>query len=151
MSAYLAREHNDAVFAAVQAICEALSPVRYAGDSDVPSQVKDSKGVVDPAKMPYAVVYPLGSSSFDGSMALDDLDSDAFPTSQVTFVGASREQADWLRDQVRPQILGTYLTISDRKVGPVRLHAETPSDKDTTVTPYLFWCVDQYRAFSTPS
>lgn len=146
MSAYLTRDHNTAVLAAVQTICASLNPVRYAGDGDVPDEVR-TNGVV--TTCPYCVVYALGSSTFDGSMS--DLDSDAFPTSQVTFVGVSREQADWLRDRVRSAILGTYLTIQDRLVGPVRLHTELASSKDTTVTPFVFWAADQYRAFSTPA
>jgi hypothetical protein len=148
MSAYLSREHNAAILAAVQAICTSLSPIRYVGDGDVPAEVK-TEGVV--TTYPYAVIYPLGASTFDGSMASDDLDSDAFPTTQVTFVGVSREQSDWLRDQVRAGLVGTHVVVQDRKVGPVRLHAELPSSKDTTVTPYVFWCVDHYRAFSTPA
>ncbi len=146
---YSSRDHDNAVLAAVRLICAGLPEPMFAGDGDVPAEVKGDKGNV--AQYPYCVVYPLGSSTFDGPLSRDQLDADAWPTTQVTFNGATREQAAWLQDQVRPRIVGTFLQVAGRSVGPVRLHMELPASRDTTVTPYVYWAVDQYRAFSSPA
>lgn len=149
MSAADSREHNAAMLLMIQDICGSLSPARYAGDMVVPSEVKDSTGAV--AEYPYAVVYPTGAALIDGSLDVDDLDSDIFPTTQVTCVGLGREQAEWLQSQIRDRILGTYVTVSGRTVGPVRLHVALAAARDDTLgDPILFYALDQYRVFSTP-
>ena len=80
-----------------------------------------------------------------------DLDADAWPTVQVTFVGDSREQVDSLRDDVRAAVLGTFLDVDGRRVGPVRLHDERPVERDDDVTPPLLYAIDRYRTYSTPA
>lgn len=139
MNTYLAGVHNNAMLAAIRAAGHPAAP--RTGDSVRP----------DDRALPYAVMYPLGSSVFDGSHAAQDLDSDAWPVTQVTFVGESREQVDDLRDAVRAAVLGTYLTVAGRRVGPVRLHDERGVDKDDDTTPPLLFAVDRYRAYSTPA
>lgn len=134
MSGYLAQLHNDAMLAAVTAAAAGFA----VGDAVKP----------DGTALPYAVVYPLGSPTFDGSLAVSDLDDDAWPTTQVTFVGVSRQQVDGLRDRVRA-LLGTYVVVEGRRVGPIRLHDERPIERDDDVTPPLLYAVDRYRPFST--
>lgn len=132
MPVYASRLHSDAFLAAVSAIWPRV------GDASAPADVT----------LPYAVVYPL-DAAFDGSMS--DLDADADPITQITYVGATREQAQWLRDKVRTDLLGQFLVVSGRRVGPVRIQAERPVLQDRDVTPHLMYAIDRYRAWSTPA
>lgn len=138
MSVYSSRLHTSAFVAAVEAL--GVTTGDGGGDAQGPVQ-KD-------LTLPYAVVHAVGSS-FDGPMG--DLDADAFAITQVTFCGETREQAQWLQDKVRSGLVGTVLTVAGRSLGTVRMHMERPAGRDTTVTPYVWWAVDQYRVFSTPS
>jgi hypothetical protein len=140
MSTYSPLDHTNAIIAAIEALGVTVGD--GGGDQDGSVQTDLTP--------PYAVVYALGST-FAGSMATDDLDSDAWPTTQVTFVGVGREQVQWLQNKVRVGLVGQRLTVANRALGIVRLHMELPAGRDTTVTPYLWWAVDQYRCYSTPA
>lgn len=139
MSTYDPRTHTDAIIEAIKALGVTVGD--GGGDQDGPVQ-KD-------LTLPYAVVYTLGSGGFDGPM--DHLDDDAWPTYQVTFCGQSREQAQWLQAKVRDGLVGTRLVVEGSKCGPIRMHAERTPGRDTTVTPYVWWAIDQYRYSSTPA
>lgn len=140
MSTYDPRTHTNAIIAAIKALGVTVGD--GGGDQDGPLQ-KDLTA-------PYAVVYTL-PATLDGSMAVDDLDGDAWPTVQVTFVGQGREQAQWLQAKVRDGLLGSVLVVDGRTCGPIRLHAERTPGRDTTVTPYIWWAIDQYRYLSSPA
>jgi hypothetical protein len=141
--AYPGSTHNAAFFAAVKAAWP------LTGDAQAP----DGVGYDDMGRLeqPYAVVYPQGTGQVDGSLDATDLDSDAWPSTQVTYVGRTRDQADSLRTLVRGRVLGTFLTVSGRQVGPVRLELERPIQADHKAPPVLFYAIDLYRAFNTPS
>lgn len=117
------------------------------GDSIAPEgiEVDDQKRLV----RPYAVLYPQGSGAFDGSIS--DPDTDAWPVVQVTYVGRDRAQADALRDRCRVDVIGALLAVDGRQVGPVRIDHELPTRRDDDVTPHVFYAVDLYRTFSTPT
>ena len=100
---------------------------------------------------PYAVLYPLGGAGYDGSLHAQDLDEDAWPTWQVTTVGVSPEQAEGVRDAIRAAVLGQTLTVASSRLGPVRLLDEQGVTIDHDVTPPLFYAIDRYRAYSTPT
>jgi hypothetical protein len=129
------RTHTSAVLAAVRAIHP------RAGDLDVP----------DDETLPYCIVYPLGAVQLDGSLEAGDEQNDVWPAWQVTSIGSTREQAEWLQDKVRAGLLGTYLTVAGRRVGPVRLDEAQAAQRDTDVTPYAYYAVDRFRLLSTPS
>jgi hypothetical protein len=139
MSVYSTRLHTDAVIAAIQDLGVTVGD--GGGDADGPVQ-KD-------LTLPYAVVYAVGAT-FDGPLSAEDLDADAWPTTQVTFCGQTREQAQWLQDTVRAGLVGQVLAVDGRNLGRVRLYMERPAGRDTSVTPYVWWAVDQYRTFSSP-
>lgn len=135
MTGYDSRPHSDAFLDAVKALWSRV------GDAQAPADVT----------LPYCIVYPLGSATFDGSNLAADLDADAFPLYQVTSVGGTREQAEFMRDKVRDGLLGTSLTVSGRRVGPVRLEDEQSVQVDFQVTPHLLYAVDRMRVYSTPA
>lgn len=135
MTAYLASPHSNAMLALLTSAWDRM------GDATKP----------DDTTLPYAVMYPLGSSVFDGSHADGDLDSDAWPVTQVTYVGESRDQVDQVRDVVRAAVLGNYLTVAGRRVGPIRLDDERPIDRDDDVNPPLLYAIDRFKAYSTPA
>ncbi|MFF7586754.1 hypothetical protein ACFZCK_04575 [Kitasatospora purpeofusca] len=56
------------------------------------------------AAFPYSVLYPLGGTS-DGP-PFGDADADARLLYQVTSIGQSAEQAEWMGDKVRSTLLG---------------------------------------------
>lgn len=140
---FLSDPHATAFHAAVVA----LWPLT--GDAKVPTAdlEYDENGLL---RKPYAVVYPLDASEFDGSLAAADVQGDAWPLTQVTYVGASRSHADQVRDRIRTGLAGVYLTVAGRKVGPVRLEQQLPTRRDDTVTPALFYAVDIFRTYTTP-
>jgi hypothetical protein len=137
---YASRTHSSAFLAAARALWPAAASGARVGDAIAPPDLT----------LPYAIAYPLGSAVFDGSLDVADLDSDAQPSWQVTSVGGTREQADLLRDKFRP-LLGTYLTVAGRRVGPIRLDDEQAVQIDKSVTPHLFYAVDRFKAMSTPA
>ncbi|MCW2498271.1 hypothetical protein, partial [Jatrophihabitans sp.] len=97
---------------------------------------------------PYAIAYPLDSATFDGSIG--DPQGDAWPVTQITSVGETREQASTLRDRLRDGLTGQHLTVDGRTVGPVRLDQAEPIRRDDDVRPPVFYAVDRYRTFNTP-
>lgn len=140
MSTYDPRTHTDAVIAAIQALGVTVGD--GGGDADGPMH-KD-------LTLPYAVVYALPSGAFEGSMDTKSLDAYASPTVQVTFCGEGRSQAQWLQKKVRDALVGSRLAVDGRHCDPIRLHTELAPGRDTTVTPYIWWAIDQYRYSSTP-
>jgi hypothetical protein len=137
---YASRPHSSAFLAAARALWPNSVTGARVGDAIAPADTT----------LPYAIAYPLGSATFDGSLDTADLDGDAWPLWQITSVGGTREQAEFLRDKFRA-LLGTYLTVAGRRVGPIRLDDEQAVQIDKDVTPHLFYAVDRLRLYSTPS
>lgn len=142
MTTYAPHPHNTAVLALVRAAWALV------GDAQAPAGLTyDAKGLLISA---YAVVYPIGSATFDGSLDGSDGQGDAWPITQVTYVGRTREQADALRSKVREQLLGQAVTVNGRRVGPVELDVELAVTRDDDVRPPVFYAIDRYRCYSTP-
>lgn len=141
---YLAGAHTSAFLAAVRDLWSLV------GDGHEPDEgLKFSAGGL--LLSPYCVVHGGDTSAFDGSLDPTDLDSDAWPIVQVTYIGGSRAHADTLRDLVRAGLLGQYLDIAGRKAGPVRLELERRVQRDEKVQPALYYAIDQYRTYTTPN
>jgi hypothetical protein len=140
---YLGSPHTAAVLALIKTAWALV------GDGVAPDGLtRDADGRLI---QPYVVLYPLGTPRFDGSLGPGDEQSDAWPAVQLTSVGSSREQAEWMRDKTRTALLGQYLTVIGRRVGPLRLLDEQAVTRQDDVTPHLYFAVDRFRAFSTPS
>ncbi len=100
------------------------------GDADAPAEVSGAG---------YVVVYPLPGGSFDGSLA--DAWSDADPVYQLTSVGRSRQQCEWVADKARVTMLAATWTLPDgRKVMRVRpdMSGGTMRDDDTGGPPIWY-------------
>ena len=69
----------------------------------------------------------------------------------VHSVGTTPEQAQWVAERVYAQLLGARLTIPGRKARPVRAITSQPLQKDTDVSPPLFYCVDVFGLTTTPA
>jgi hypothetical protein len=123
------REHTDAVIAAL------ATAGLTVGDAEAPDG--------DP---PYVVVYRI----FDRRMGtLEGPDDDATITYQVTCVGTSRKQAEWLADEVG-DALAAGLTVTGRTIPRIAPEAGSGTVmRDDDVTPPLFYVTPRYRVMST--
>lgn len=135
------RTHSDALVAQIEAagvvVGDAAPPTVAYGWQGAPGQS---------VFVPYAIVYPL-TQSFDGGLGCPDADSDF--EWQVTCVGESREQADWVRAKVDAALIGQTLTVSGRYVPRIRSSGGAGTRRDDTTQPPLFISTPRYAAMST--
>jgi hypothetical protein len=125
------REHTDAVIAALEGLELAV------GDAIAPDQ--------DP---PYVVVYPIPGGGSTGTLGAQH--DDAILVYQVTCVGSSREQAEWLADKALELLEGS-LSVDGRRVCNVDLDMHGGVQRDDQVTPPVFWSMPRFRITTTPS
>lgn len=96
---------------------------------------------------PFAIVYPIsGISEGPAGRGRND---DAVSTVQVTYVGVTREQAEWLRDKGRTA-LAAGVTVDGRHVFLTDLEDQGVRRNDALPTPE-FYAVDRYPLWHTPS
>jgi hypothetical protein len=98
---------------------------------------------------PYVVVYPVAGGRTTGT--LGDLDGDAELVFQVTCVGMSREQAQWLENKTLGLLGVGTVTITGRIVNRVSLEGFGGIFRDDTKSQPLFMAVPRFRVLSTPS
>lgn len=113
----------------------------------VHSRVGDAVAPAD-TTFPYAVLYPAGSGSLSGPVS--DANADSSSLFQITCVGITRVQAQWLADKLRPVALGP-LTITGRKVMQSYLETSQPVRRDDSSSPPLFYTADVVRIPTTPA
>ena len=134
------RTHTDAVVAALVAaglvVGDGGSPPDPFGWAGTPGQSQFHA---------YAIVYPLGQV-FDGTLGCPDVDSDL--RWQVTCVGASREQAEWVQHQTQTALIGAVLTVAGRSVPRVRPDGGAGVRRDDTTQPPLFLSTPRFAAQS---
>jgi hypothetical protein len=108
------------------------------------------QGVPGTAKFkPYRVVYPLAGGMFDGPLGCPD--DDASLTWQVTCVGATRSQCEWVADETNEILIGQPLTVAGRFISRVWADmAGGGARRDDTVQPPVFIATPRYRVESTP-
>lgn len=123
------REHTDGVIAALEAANLTV------GDGEAPS-----------GSPPYAVVYPIPGGRAFGS--LSEPHEDAELVYQVTCVGLTREQAEWVADKSMALLDG--VTVEDRVIAFVELDSMGGARRDTTVTPAVWQATPRFRLKSTP-
>jgi hypothetical protein len=130
------RPHTVGVLAALRAVGLVV------GDAVAP----DTTG-----KQKWAVVYGGGVGLLDGTIR--DERTDASPVIQVTSVGTTAEQSEWVADTVRRTLLARplTLTVAHRRVLSVSAEASQPTRRDDDVHPPLFYGVDLYRISTTPT
>jgi hypothetical protein len=98
---------------------------------------------------PYMIVYPLGGG-FDGTIG--DPDDDASLQWQVTCVGETREQAEWVTDLAIAALVGQPLAIAGRYVPRVELDDAAGGVRpDDSVQPPVFIATPRFTAWSTPA
>jgi hypothetical protein len=97
----------------------------------------------------YVVVYPLAGGSLDGSLA--DGQEDAEALYQLTCVGASAEQAEWVADAARASLLGASLTVPGRSVPLIIIDTLGGSVRDDNTQPPVWWIADRYSVRTTPT
>ena len=123
------RLHTDAVIAALETAGLTV------GDAKVPN-----------APLPHAIVYPIPGGDRSGSLA--NPYEDAEFVFQVTCVGTSREQAQWLADKAEAILDG--VTVTGRTIHPSP-DSNPGVFRDDDVTPPVFYCTPRYRLKTTPS
>jgi hypothetical protein len=100
---------------------------------------------------PYVVAYPLLGGSLDGP--LGDPDADAEPVYQITSVGGSRQQCEWVADKVRAVMLGgaLLLTVGDRRVVRVSPDVLPGATREDDSQPSIWFAPERFRLYVTPA
>lgn len=102
---------------------------------------------------PYAVLWPVTGGHTDGTLLHPD--EDAQTLVQVTGVGSTVEQAEWVSDVARAALIAPgAVDITDpddtRVVQAVTVDALGGVRRDDDVTPPLWLTADRFRVISTP-
>lgn len=124
------RKHTDGVIAALEAAGLTV------GDGEAPS-----------GSPPYVNVHAIPGGRAFGS--LEEPHEDAELVYQVTCVGTTREQAEWLAD--KSMVLLDGVTVDGRSIAFVELDSLPGSRRDTSVTPEVWQATPRFRLKSTPS
>lgn len=128
------RDHTDALLGVLAATGKDI------GDAQTPPD----------AALPYIVLYPMPGSTRSGPIS--DPNADAELLYQITCVGATREQAEWMRDAAAAAMNAAALVIPNRSVAylfPVPGDGEVLRDDD--LDPPLFYAVARWRLATTPT
>lgn len=98
---------------------------------------------------PYAVVYPDSGvkSAFNRTLANAGPDELRF---QVTSVGSTPEQAQWVADKTAYALLAAVPTLAGRRVWPAVEEGSQPVRRDDESTG-LFFATSQYLSRSDPA
>lgn len=131
MSLPIIREHTAAVIAALQGFGLSV------GDAQAPAGVSEK----------YAVVFPIAGGDSYGTLAARNDDAELIY--QVTCVGETREQAEWVADKAMGLLAG--FAVSGRSVPVVALESMPGIQRDDAKSPPLYYATPRFRVFSTPS
>lgn len=138
MSDILLRKHTDAVIAALEGAALVV------GDHEAPEGAGRQP---DETFDKYVVVYKIPGGKRSGN--LDDPDGDAELIYQVTCVGSSRNEAEWLADKV-DVTLRAGISVAGRDV-TVRPDGTHGLPRDDNVTPPIFSATPRFRVKTTPA
>lgn len=127
------REHTAAVVSAL----EAAGLTVFGGPNGAPPSA---------AVPPYAVVYHLNDIFFG---TLEEPDEDADLVYQVTCVGKSDEQAEWVMD--RAMVLVEGFEVEGRSITRVRPDGGPGPRPDYDVSPVVFYATPRFTIKSTPA
>ena len=104
---------------------------RPVGDADAPDSDR-----------PYSVVYWLDDDP--GELSQNDPHMVAWPVFQVTSVGDTREQAQWMQKQVRDALIGWKPSVEGYAADPVESLLSGRIFRDAEVPPAVFSAVDRF-------
>lgn len=130
MTVAVIRDHTDAVIAALEATGLTV------GDAD-------ANGLT----APYAVVYQIPGGRMYGS--LDAPFDDAELVYQVTCVGTTREQAEWVTDKAMALLNG--FSVTGRSVALVMPEGGPGIRRDDDVQPPMYYSTPRFTIKTTPS
>jgi hypothetical protein len=133
--------HTAAVLACLTAALGALSPA-------VPVQVGRKKDDQIDVHSKHAVIWPL-SPDFDGPVG--DYAADLTYAFQVTSVGETVDQAEWVADRVRAALIAGPITIAGRAVEPVRPTGGPPVQRDDDISPPMYYRAETYELCTSPA
>ena len=139
------RSHTDAVVAALDAVTGI-----EVGDGVAPAAGGWAGTPGESTFAGYVIVYPLGST-LDGPLAAPDADAEL--TWQLTCVGATRQQCEWVVDAALGALVGAALTVTGRAtVDRIRLVDGTGGTRrDDTTQPPVFIATPHVTVTTTPA
>lgn len=133
------RVHTDA-------IADALTDGDLSVGLGVRNTQPDGKGTLLPP--PCVVVHPISGGARFGT--LDDWTAHATLVYQLTCVGQTQEQAEWVRDEC--ELLLDGLTVSGRHVELVRQDFGSDGvERGDRTGDLVFTCMTRYRLTSSPA
>jgi hypothetical protein len=130
MSIALTRPHTDALLVALRATGLTV------GDAQAPGSVP-----------PYAVLYSIPGGRVFGTLA--DPHGDGEMVFQVTCVGTTREQTQWVTDKAFAVLSG--LSVTGRSIAFVDIDGFPGIQRDDDVQPPLFYSTPRFTITSTPA
>lgn len=99
--------------------------------------------------VPYMVLYPA-FGMFDGTMAAPSDDADL--EYQITCVGETREQAQWVADEAIAALVEQTVTISGRgSLQRIQLVDAGNVRRDDDVLPPVFFATPRVSLYTTPA
>lgn len=98
---------------------------------------------------PYRIVYPVPGGVFDGPLGCPS--DDASLIWQVTCVGATSDQCEWVVDNTNELLVEQPLIVAGRFIQRVYLDMTGGVRRDDTVQEPVFIATPRYRIESTPS
>jgi hypothetical protein len=137
----VSRALTDAVIARLKAELEPRVTVYDGGVPPTPSN----------PRLPYVVAYPDNApASRDRLAAVTGLVRLGV---QLTSVGVTRVNAQAVADAARAALLDQWLPVPGWRPGPVGLDESftAPVRQDDTVTPPVFYAIDQYLVTAVPA
>lgn len=109
------------------------------GDAEAPSDLT----------LPYAVLYPLVD---DDDPEMHSTLSDAHEMTvfewQVTSIGSTRKQAQWMQQKVRAALVGWEPSVSGLSFGLVEKSGGQGTRRDDGTQPAQFFSIDQFSVFA---
>lgn len=140
------RTHTDAVIAKLAAAGLTV------GDGQDPTAAHGWQAAVGTSVfVPYVIVYPIPGGTFDGTLA--DHSDDADLVWQLTCVGATRAQAEYVVDAALAALVAQPLAVAGRSIGKVSADAPGGGVRrdDTAAGVPLFIATPRVRAMSYPA
>lgn len=121
------------------------------GDSDSPEAAHGWAGAVGTSNfVPYVIVYTLPGGVYDGTLA--NHSDDASLLWQTSCVGATRQQCEWVADQVQAALVGQPLTVAARSIQKVSFDTSGGARRDDTAAgPPVFIATPRIRVESYPA
>ena len=97
---------------------------------------------------PYVIVYSLGGE-LDG--AIDYGAEDGTIRYQLSSVGATAEQAEWVADAARLALLAATVSVSGRRLGHVDFDDLGGTVRDDRQQPPLWQVAERFAVMTTPA